>query len=57
MNIYDAAELAYENGYKAGKKDGAKEVIDYICRVGGCSRGVCLNPWDIQELKEKYGVK
>ena len=50
-------EAAYTEGYKAGKKDAAKEIIDYICQIGGCSRGIVLNPWDILELKEKWGIK
>ena len=53
----DVKKAIHDFGYEEGKKDGVKEIIDYICRIGGCSRGVCLNPWDIQELREKYGVK
>ena len=35
----------------------AEQLLNDICQIGGCSRGVFLNPWDITELKEKYGVK
>ena len=37
--------------------DIAAQIITDICHMGGCSRGVFLNPWDIEELKKKYGVK
>lgn len=49
--------LAYEEGYKAGKLAAAEQLINDICQMGGCSRGIFINPWDIAELKEKYGVK
>ncbi len=34
-----------------------EQLFEDICKIGGCSRGIFLNPWDITELKEKYGVK
>lgn len=37
--------------------DIAAQIIKDICQIGGCSRGVVLNPWDIEDLKQKYGVK
>ena len=30
MNTYDAAELAYKNGYKAGKQDTIDRVIERV---------------------------
>ena len=50
-------EAAYIEGYKAGKKDMAKEFFEVIASKGGCSRGIVLNPWDILELKERFGIK
>ena len=37
--------------------DIAAQIIKDICQIGGCSRGVVLNAWDIEDLKQKYGVK
>lgn len=50
-------EAAYTEGYKAGRKDMAKEFFEEIASKGGCSRGIVLNIWDIIELKERYGIK
>ena len=50
-------EAAYTEGYKAGKKDMAKEFFEAIASKGGCSQGVVLNIWDILELKERFGIK
>lgn len=50
-------EASYAEGYKAGKKDAAKEFFEDIASMGGCSRGIVLNTWDILELKEKWGIK
>jgi len=52
-----AKETAYDEGYEAGKQAAAEQIFTDICRIGGCSRGVVLNLWDLTELKEKYGVK
>ena len=52
-----AVEIAYADGFDAGKQAAAEQIINDICQMGGCSRGVVLNPWDIQELKEKWGIK
>lgn len=30
MNTYDAAELAYKNGYEAGKQAAAKELLEEL---------------------------
>ena len=49
-------EAAYTEGYKAGKKDMAKEFFEAIASMGGCSQGITLNIWDIQELKERFGI-
>ena len=49
-------EAAYTEGYKAGKKDAAKEFFEDIASKGGCSQGIVLNIWDILELKEKWGI-
>ena len=50
-------EASYTEGYKAGKKDAAKEFFEDLCQMGSCSQGVVLNIWDILELKEKWGIK
>lgn len=53
----DIKKAIHDFGYEEGKKAAAEQILADICRIGGCSRGVVLNPWDITELKEKYGVK
>ena len=50
-------ETAFTEGYKAGKKDAAKEFFEDIASKGGCSQGIVLNIWDILELKEKWGIQ
>jgi hypothetical protein len=50
-------EASYTEGYKAGKKAAAKEFFEDLCQLGACSQGVVLNIWDLQELKEKWGIK
>ena len=50
-------EASYAEGYKAGKKAAAKEVFEDLCQLGACTQGVVLNIWDLQELKEKWGIK
>lgn len=52
-----AKETAYDEGYEAGKQAAAEQIFEDLCRLGGCSRGIVLNPMDIAELKEKWGVK
>ena len=52
-----AKEAAYDEGFDAGKRAAAEEMIEDLVRLGACSRGIVLNPWDIQELKEKWGIK
>ncbi len=52
-----ALEAKYDEGYEAGKQAAAEQIFEDLVRLGGCSRGIVLNPWDIAELKEKYGVK
>ena len=47
----------YESGYQMGKRVAAELIFKDICRLGGCSQGITLNVWDIQELKEKWGIK
>ena len=49
--------VAYEEGYDAGKKAAAEEILEDLVKLGACSRGIVLNSWDIQELKEKWGIK
>lgn len=53
----EVKKAIHDFGYEEGKKAAAEQILADICRIGGCSRGVVLNPWDITELKEKYGVK
>ena len=63
MNEYEyindtiAREVAYAEGYDAGKQAAAEELLEDLVKLGACSRGIVLNPWDIQELKEKWGIK
>ena len=63
MNEYEyindtiAREVAYAEGYDAGKQAAAEEMIEDLVKLGACSRGIVLNAWDIQELKEKWGIK
>ena len=49
--------VAYEEGYAAGKQSAAEEILEDLVKLGACSRGIVLNSWDIQELKEKWGIK
>ena len=57
LNSTIELEVAYTEGFRAGKQAAAEQIIKDICQMGGCSRGVVLNPWDIEDLKKKYGVK
>ena len=63
MNEYEyindtiAREVAYAEGYDAGKQAAAEEMIEDLVKLGACSRGIVLNAWDIQDLKEKWGIK
>ncbi len=50
-------EAAYAEGYKAGKEAAAEEILEDLVKLGACSRGIILNPWDFQELKDKWGIK
>lgn len=52
-----AVEIAYADGFDAGKQAAAEEMIEDLVKLGACSRGIVLNAWDIQELKEKWGIK
>ena len=52
-----AVEIAYADGYDAGKQAAAEEILEDLVKLGACSRGIVLNAWDIQELKEKWGIK
>ena len=52
-----AREVAYAEGFDAGRQAAAEEMIEDLVKLGACSRGIVLNPWDIQELKEKWGIK
>ena len=63
MNEYEyindtiARETAFDEGYEAGKQAAAEQILEDLVKLGACSRGIVLNPWDIQELKEKWGIK
>ena len=63
MNEYEyindtiVREVAYVEGYDAGKQAAAEEILEDLVKLGACSRGIVLNAWDIQELKEKWGIK
>ena len=52
-----AKETAYDEGYEAGKQAAAEEILEDLVKLGACSRGIVLNAWDIQDLKEKWGIK
>ena len=52
-----AVEVAYAEGFDAGKQAAAEEMIEDLVKLGACSRGIILNAWDIQELKDKWGIK
>ena len=52
-----ALEVKYEEGYEAGKQAAAEQIFADLVKLGACSRGIVLNPWDIQDLKEKWGIK
>ena len=52
-----AVEVAYADGYDAGKQAAAEQFFEDICNLGSCSQGIVLNPMDIAELKEKWGIK
>lgn len=52
-----AVEIAYADGYNAGKRAAAEEILEDLVKLGACSRGIVLNAWDIQDLKEKWGIK
>ena len=56
MDMHTATELAYKNGYEAGEQAAVKKIFKDLAMLGACTRGIILNPWDIAELKEKYGV-
>lgn len=56
MDPHTATELAYKNGYEAGKQTTAEQLIGDILKIGGSSLGVFLSLDKITELKEKYGV-
>ena len=52
-----AVEIAYSDGYEAGKHAAAEEILEDLVKLGACSRGIVLNAWDIQDLKDKWGIK
>lgn len=52
-----AVEIAYADGYDAGKRAAAEEILEDLVKLCACSRGIVLNAWDIQDLKEKWGIK
>ena len=52
-----AVEIAYADGFDAGKQAAAEEILEDLVKLGACSRGIVLNAWDVQELKEKWGIK
>ena len=53
----DIKKAIHDFGYTEGARAAAEEIFADICRLGGCSQGIVLNTWDIQELKEKWGIK
>jgi hypothetical protein len=57
LNSTIELEVAYTEGYRAGKQAAAEQIFEDLVKLGACSRGIVLNPWDIQELKEKWGIK
>ena len=57
LNSTIELEVAYTEGFRAGKQAAAEQILEDLVKLGACSRGIVLNPWDIQELKEKWGIK
>ena len=57
LNSTIELEVAYTEGFRAGKQAAAEQIFEDLVKLGACSRGIVLNPWDIQELKEKWGIK
>ena len=41
MNVHNATEVAYRNGYEKGKTDAAREIIEEI--APRCAGKVCYN--------------
>ena len=54
---YISASTSYAEGYRAGKHAAAEELFEDLVKLGACSSGIVLNAWDIQDLKEKWGIK
>lgn len=50
-------EVSYKEGYEAGKQAAIEQIFEDLVKLGACSRGIVLDPLDIIELKERYGVK
>ena len=57
QRIYETPSDIKKAIYDAGKQEGVEEFYKDLVKLGSCSRGVILNPWDLTELKEKYNIK
>ena len=53
MNVNEATEIAYKNGYAQGKADAAREIFEEIEREIK-HHGICYAQRKIAELKKKY---
>ena len=53
MNIHDATETAYRNGYEKAKQEVAKEIFEEIERETK-NHGISYTQRKIAELKKKY---
>lgn len=57
MDNYTAAELAYKNGYEAGKQTTAKQIFeDLFSKVGFDGHNVSIFKNELIEVAKKHGV-
>lgn len=58
MDVKDAVEQAYKNGYEDGKKEMAKTIFQDLYEKArlNISGKVKLTKYQIEQLAEKYGV-
>lgn len=59
MNVYDATECAYKNGYKQGKADAARDIFVDIkqnsqLHFHGAQNIVIMTETDFEAIKNKY---
>ena len=59
MNEHDATEISFNNGYKQGKADGAREIFEEIGRYNRpplpeCEPVYVLRKRELDEIKKKF---